>query len=176
VIAATIGEFEDPGALVRAIRRMRELRYTRLDTYTPHAMPEIDAALGIPRTRLRWWVLAAGLGGVGLAYLAQWWCNAFDYPYLVGGRPYNSIPTDVPIMFETGVLLAGTTAFVAMLLSSRMPRLWSPVLDVPGYERTCVDRCWLVVHHPDPAWTEDLPRQLSELGAVAVRTVGQVPS
>jgi hypothetical protein len=62
-----------------------------------------------------------------------------------------------------------------MLALSRMPRLYAPVIDVPGYERTSVDRFWLVVPCSDPAWTEDLSRELEGLGAKAVRTVVEEP-
>jgi hypothetical protein len=175
IFSATIGEFDDARAFVRAAARLRELRFERLDAYMPHPIPELDASLGIRRTKLRHWVLAAALAGIAVAYGVQRWCNAVDYPVLVGGRPFDSIPTDVPIMFETAILFAGTTAFVAVLLLSRMPRLWSPILDVPGYERTSVDRFWLVVGYPDPAWTNDLPRQLAQLGAIDVRIVGEIP-
>jgi hypothetical protein len=57
------------------------------------------------------------------------------------------------------------------LVFSRLPRLTSPILDVPGYARTSVDRFWLVVPHADPAWTDELPRQLLDLGAVEVRAM-----
>jgi hypothetical protein len=175
IFSATIGEFDDARAFVHAAKRLRELRFTRIDAYMPHPLPELDTSLGIPRTKLRHWVLAAGVTGVIAAYLIQRWCNAVDYAVIVGARPFDSVPTDVPIMFETGILLAGTTAFIAVLLLSRMPRLWSPILDVPGYERTSVDRFWLVVRYPDPAWTSDLPHELHALGAIDVRTVGEIP-
>jgi len=173
---AVIGEFDSADGLLVAARWLRDRGYSHIDAYMPHGVPELEQTLGIKRTGLRYWVLAAGLTGVAVAFLIQWWCNAIDYAYLVGGRPYNSLPTSVPIMFETAVLFAGTTAFVTALLLSRMPRVWSPVLDVPGYERTSVDRFWIVVGYPDPAWTDDLRERLAELGALEVRTVGQVPS
>ncbi|HEY8076655.1 MAG TPA: DUF3341 domain-containing protein [Labilithrix sp.] len=172
MIAATIGEFDDAQLFVNAARHMRERRIA-IDAYMPHAIPELDDALGIRRTKLRWWVLAAGLGGLAVAFAIQHWCNAIDYPYLVGGRPYASIPTDVPIMFETAVLFAGTTAFLAMLVLSRMPRLWSPILDVPGYERTSVDRFWIVVPQSDPAWSRAIGPELASLGAVSIKHVGE---
>jgi hypothetical protein len=175
MIAGTLAAFADAHLFVVAARRLRALRCERVQAYMPYALPELDGVLGIRRTNLRWWVLAAGLAGVVFAYLVQWWCNAFDYPYLVGGRPYDSIPTDVPIMFETAVLFAGTTAFLGMLLLSRMPRLWSPVLDAPGFDRTSVDRFWLVVPVSDPGWTADLAGMLAELGAVEVRDLGATP-
>ncbi len=172
MIVATVAEFDDSQLFVNAARILRQ-RNIAVDAYMPHAIPELDDALDIRRTKLRWWVLAAGLTGVVVAFAIQHWCNAIDYPYLVGGRPYASIPTDIPIMFETAVLFAGTTAFLAMLVLSRMPRLYSPILDVPGYERTSVDRFWLVVPACDPGWGEDLVRELTSLGAVEVRSFAE---
>jgi hypothetical protein len=175
VIAATIGEFDDAARFVEAARELVALRYNHVETYGPYAVPELDEVLGIRRTKLRWAVLATGLGGAGLAWFIQRWCNAVDYPYLVGGRPYDSAPTHVPIMFETAVLLAGATAFLGMLLLCRLPRLASPILDVPGFERTSVDRFWIVVRYPESEWAEALPQQLASMGAVAVRKVGEAP-
>jgi hypothetical protein len=172
MISATIGEFDDVHLFVAAARRLRG-RFPTLDAYFPYAVPELDRSLGIRRTKLRHWVLLAGLSGVFVAWFVQRWCNAIDYPYLVGGRPFDSLPTHVPIMFETGVLFAGCTAFLGVLALSRMPRLWSPILDVPGYDRTSVDRFWLVVENDDPAWTDELAAELRELGAVDVRIVGE---
>jgi hypothetical protein len=174
MISATIGEFEDVHLFVAAAKNLRG-RFPTLDAYFPYPVPELDHALGIRRTKLRYGVLVAGLTGVFVAWFVQHWCNAIDYPVLVGGRPFDSFPTNVPIMFETGVLFAGCTAFLAVLLLSRMPRLWSPILDVPGYERTSVDRFWLVVANHDPGWTDDLAGELRELGAVDVRIVGETP-
>lgn len=173
--SAVVASFEESDLLVSACRRLHELGYRRFEAYSPHVVPELDEVLGIRRTKLRWWVLAAGLAGVVVGFFVLWWTNAFDYPYLVGGRPFNSIPADVPIMFETAVLFAGTTAFVLALLVSRLPRLHSPVLDIPGFERTSVDRFWIVIRYPDPAWTDELPDHLRDLGAIEVRNVGEVP-
>jgi hypothetical protein len=176
MISAIIGEFDQSHLIVEATKHLRGLGYSRLDTFTPHAIPSLDEAFGIRRTMLRWWVLAMGLTGVAVAYLIEWGTNAILYPSLIGGRPYNSVATDIPIMFETGVLFAGVTAFVSCLVASRMPRLYSPILEVPGFDRTSVDRFWLFVEHPDPAWTADLPKKLEDLGALRVLRVGSVPS
>jgi hypothetical protein len=175
MIAGVVGVFADAHLLVEACKRLRERRFTRIATYAPYAIAELDPVLGIRRTLLRWVVLVAGLTGVGVAYLVLWWTNAIDYPYLSGGRPFNSIPADIPIMFETGVLFAGVAGFVGAFVASGLPRLYTPIVDVPGFERTSVDRFWVVVPFTDPAWSSDLTRQLEELGAVEVRTVGEVP-
>jgi hypothetical protein len=175
VISGVIGIFSESHLVVEACHRLRERRFRRLETYGPYAVPELDDALGIQRTMLRWVVLALGLSGVAIAYFVLWWTNAIDYPYLVGGRPFNSVPADVPIMFETGVLFAGVAGFVGAFLASGMPRLYTPVIDVPGFDRTSVDRFWIVIPFTDPAWSSEVVGELRELGAIDVRLVGEVP-
>src|SRR4051794_2861047 len=95
-----IAEFTTPYAVIRAAKRVRELGYVQLEAYTPFPMPELESALAIRRTRIPVLVFVAGLAGATLAYLLLWWTNAHDYPLNVGGRPFNSVPTHVPIMFE----------------------------------------------------------------------------
>ncbi|HVJ92214.1 MAG TPA: DUF3341 domain-containing protein [Labilithrix sp.] len=143
-----VAEFDSPEGVVEGARRVRALGYARVEAYTPFPIPELDDALAIPRTRLPYFVLAAGIFGAAIALLIQWWTNAFDYPINVGGRPKFSIPTDVPIVFETTVLAAAFASFGAVLVRARLPRLYDPLFDLPGFERTTVDRFWIVVRDP----------------------------
>jgi hypothetical protein len=111
-------------------------------------MPELAAAIGTRRTKLPWLVLFAGAAGMALSYLVIWWTNAFDYRLDVGGRPYDSLPTDIPIMFESVVLFASGTAFLAALVLSGLPRLHHPVFELDGFDRTTIDRFWITVGTP----------------------------
>ena len=95
------------------------------------------------RSRLPIAVFIGALTGCALAYWILWFTNARDYPLDVGGRPLNSIPADIPIMFETTVLFGSMTAFLAVLLLSRMPRLFHPIMTVEGHESITLDRFWL---------------------------------
>jgi hypothetical protein len=171
-----IAELESPAGAVATARRVRELGYRRVEAYTPFPIPDLDVALDIPRTKIPWLVLVGGLTGCGLALLIQWWTNAWDYPLNVGGRPLGSYPAWVPIIFETTVLLASFTAFGACLLASKLPRLAHPIFDLPGFERTSIDRFWIVIGDAFAA-DEDvraeelatLRRELSRLGANVIQ-------
>lgn len=158
-----VAELDSPEAAVAAARRVRELGYARLEAYTPFQIPELDVELEIPRTKIPFIVLAAGLAGAGVALLIQWWTNAIDYPINVGGRPMFSIPADVPIVFETTVLFAGCTAFAAVLLANRLPRLHHPIFELPGFERTSIDRFWIVVGDAYSAADDVRDEELSTL-------------
>ena len=177
-----IGEFERPEDAVRAGLRVRELGYASLEAYSPYPVPELEEAIGVRRSRIPILVFLGGVGGVAFALWVQWWTNAVDYPLHVGGRPIASWPTYVIIIFETMVLLAALTSFASVLLGSRLPRLHDPTFDLPGFERTTIDRFWLTIENVDPrrdaAAAEelsDLEKALRESGASAVHVLGRSP-
>ena len=113
-----VAELDTPERAVATARRVRELGYARVEAYTPFQVPELDEVLAIHRTRLPLLVFGAGLSGGAVALVVQWWTNAYDYPWLISGKPYWSIPANVPIMFELTVLFSGITALVATPRSS----------------------------------------------------------
>jgi hypothetical protein len=169
-----LAEFERPEALIAAVRRLVADGYRSVETYTPLALPEIETLTAQPRSPISWIAFAAGMLGAAGAYALQWWTNAWDFVYHVGGKPPHWPPAFVPITFEMGVLGASLAAFLGALLASGLPRLAHAVFTVDGFERASVDRYWLSVaaRDPrfDPARTPDL--LVRELGALRVaRTV-----
>ena len=55
--------------------------------------------MGIRADVLPWLVLGGGLTGTAAwRCLMQWWMNAVDYPFIVSGKPFWSIPANVPII------------------------------------------------------------------------------
>jgi hypothetical protein len=167
----TLFEFSTPEEIVAAAKALRALGLARLVAYTPYALPELDEPLGLRRTRIPWAVLVGAAIGCAAAFLILWGTNAYDYPIDVGGRPMNSLPADVPILFETTVLFGGFTAFVLPFVRSGMPRLYTETLCVPGIESATLDRFWLGVEGAPPL-ASDVQERMLALGALRVRTVG----
>ena len=144
-----MAEFADLEPLLRAIRAMRERGYSRLEAYTPFPSPEVDEALGCRRSRLPYAIFVGGLLGVAGGYFLQWLLNAYLYPLDAGGRPPHFPLAFVPITFEMGVLLAGLTAFLGVLVLGGLVRLWHPVFETPGFRSATNDRFWLEVSSRD---------------------------
>lgn len=136
-------EAASPEEAIALARALREGGYRRIEAYGPYEIEELEPLLGIRRSRIP--VVGAVFGFVGAvtAYAIIWFCNAYDFPLNVGGRPLDSLPADVPIMFETAVLFASAAIFVAMLARSDMPRLHREVFEIDGFERTSIDRFWI---------------------------------
>ena len=170
--SALMAEFSTKEDLLTAIRQLRQEGLRQLDAYTPFPVPEAAEALELPRSRIPWLALVAGIAGGSLAYLLMWWINVVDYPLNIGSFPLNAIPAFVPITFEMTVLSAGVTTFVAVFLATGAPKLWDPVFEVEGFERATVDRFWLRVDDTDPLFESERLTQL--LGERALK-VGRMP-
>lgn len=164
-------EFDSPEAILRAATRMRALGLTRLHSITPFHFPELEDEIGARRSRIPFAAFVAGLSAAALMYLVQWWTNAVNYPLNVGGRPLNSVVSNIPLMYETTIAVTGASAFGLMLLLSGLPRLYTPLSEIEGIERTTIDRYWLEIDLADPLYDRTVRGELTALGAVALREV-----
>ena len=80
----------------------------------------------------------------------QYYSMAIDYPFNVGGRPYNSWPVFIPITFEVMVLVGSFGAFLGMMFLNGLPHPHHPVFHVPQFARSSQDRFFLCVEATDP--------------------------
>jgi hypothetical protein len=157
-----VAEFRSADELIRGAAAVRDAGYTKWDAHAPFPVHGLDDAMGIRSTVLPWLVLGAGITGCALGFLMQWWMNAVDYRFVIGGKPFNSIPTDIPVMFEVTVLFAALTAFAAMIVLNGLPRLAHPLLRNARFRRVTNDAFFISIEAGDPrfdvAETEQLLR------------------
>jgi len=171
--AGIVAEFETHERIVQAVRELRAEGYAVLDAYTPYPMRDLENALGMRRSLINWVVFPMGLLAAALAYFLQWWTNAVDYRLNVGSRPAHSPLAFVPITFEMGVLFSALTAVLVLAAWSKLPALWQPIFEVPGFDRASIDRFFLWVSDEDPSFHPTLTTTLLfELGALRVLPVG----
>jgi hypothetical protein len=145
VKALVFWRFPSADAAVVAARKLRDLGFSGLEAYTPYQVPELEPLLGIRRSRIARVGLLGAVAGACVAYGILWYCNAYDFPINVGGRPMNSLPADIPIVFETTVLFSALSLFFTTLVRSGLPRLHRPVFELPGFERVSIDEYWIGV-------------------------------
>ncbi|MFI5379159.1 MAG: DUF3341 domain-containing protein [Tepidisphaerales bacterium] len=171
-VVAILAEFQNVDSILRAAREVRKAGYTRFDVHSPFPIHGIDAAMGIRPTILPWLVLLAGLAGLVGAILMQWWMNARDYPFMISGKPFFSLPAFVPIIFECTVLCASYTAVFGMLMLNRLPMLYNPMFKIERFRRVTSDRFFLAIDATDPKFQQAATSQLlQQLGADAVEVV-----
>jgi mono/diheme cytochrome c family protein len=155
-----LAEYDTPDQLIHASTKVRDAGFEKWDTYSPFPVHGIDAAMGIRMTVLPWIVLFAGLTGLATAILMQWWTNAYDYPWVISGKPIWSIPANVPIMFELMVLFSAITALVGMLMLNGLPYPSHPLDLVKRFARSTDDKFFLLIQAADPKFDEQEAREL----------------
>jgi hypothetical protein len=159
-LAGYLAEFADVDSVMSAAEIVRDAGYTRWDVHSPFPIHGMDEAMGIRQTILPWLVLGGGLAGLGGALLMQWWMNAYDYSYMISGKPLFSLPAFIPIIFECTVLLASLTAVFGMLLLNKLPLLYNPLFKSDRFRRVTDDRFFVVIDATDPKFDEIETEQL----------------
>ncbi len=171
-IHGLMAEFDSPTELVLAARRAHDEGYRKMDAYTPFPIEELSDAIGFRHTRLPLVVLIGGILGCLGGYGLQYWVSAIDYPLNVGGRPYNSWPSFIPVTFETTVLVAAVSAVLGMLALNGLPMPYHPVFNVKSFALASKDKFFLCIEAADPLYdrvaTEHFlktlrPREIAEV-------------
>jgi mono/diheme cytochrome c family protein len=157
-----MAEYADENHLLEACRKVRDSGYTRTDAFTPFPVHGIDEALGIKPTVLPWIVLCFGLSGLSLALVMQWWTNAYDYPYIISGKPYFSLPAFIPVTFELTILFSAFSTFLGMIALNGLPKFSNPVFTNPKFDRATDDRFFLWVDARDKYFNSDKVKSLLE--------------
>jgi hypothetical protein len=171
-LAGLLAEFEDVDGVMHAARFLRDAGYSRWDVHSPCPIHGMDAAMGIRPTILPWLVLGAGLTGAATGIALQLFTNAFDYPYLVSGKPLNSMPAFIPVTFELTILFAALAAVFGMLGLNRLPHLYNPLFRSARFRRVTNDRFFIVIDSDDPVFDRAAAEQsLRELGATALEWI-----
>jgi hypothetical protein len=169
-----LAEFDEPTALVQAVRATRSAGYRKLDAFTPFPVEEIIEALEIHEKRLPFLVLLGGILGGVAGYALCWWTSVIAYPINVGGRPLHSWPSYIPVTFETTVLGAAFAAVLGMLVLNGLPMPYHPLFAVPRFALSTNDRFFLCIRATDPLFDRDdtrrflerlVPRSVSEVDA-----------
>jgi hypothetical protein len=94
------------------------------------------------------------------------------YAFVVSGKPLFSLPANIPVIFETTVLLAALGAVIGMLAMNNLPRHHRPLLAHPRFKRATTDRFYVVIDAADPRFDATTTRAfLGTLGGTAVEAV-----
>ncbi|REJ64808.1 MAG: DUF3341 domain-containing protein [Planctomycetota bacterium] len=159
--------FDHADDLLSAVETARRERWSIVDVFTPYAVHGLDRAMGLRPSRLTWVCFICGaIGGLGMLWF-QHWVAAIAWPINVGGKPWNSLPADVPVAFEMMILLAAFGSVFALLAVSRLYPGKKAVM--PSGEITD-DRFVMVIRQDNAAFDADAARDLFEqAGAVDVR-------
>lgn len=167
-----LAEYDTPGELIAAARKVKDAGYTDFDCFSPFPVHGIDEAMGIKRTILPLIVFGGGLTGVIGGLFLQWWMNAYNWPWNISGKPTWSIPANIPITFESGILLSVFASFFGMWILNKLPQVWHPFFRNDRFARVSDDAFLLGIEARDRRFdAAATPKLLRDAGALAVEDV-----
>lgn len=126
-----VGVYDDEDVLLSGIGKVRGNGIKIQDVYSPFPVHGIDDALGYKKSRLPIAAFLFGMTGTSLALLMQIWMLGYDWPMIIGGKNYASLPPFIPVTFELTVLLSALGMVgTFMIVSDMKPYKWPRQFDL----------------------------------------------
>jgi mono/diheme cytochrome c family protein len=164
-----LAEFDTPGELVEAARRVKDAGFTEFDAYSPFPVHGIDPAMGIKRTILPLVIFGGGFAGALGGLALQWYCNAHAWTWNISGKPTWSIPANIPVAYECAILLSALTAFLGMWAFNKLPQVWHPFFRKERFTRVTDDGFFIGIEARDRRFELDKTQKLlQDAGAIAI--------
>lgn len=167
------GLFEKPDDIMHAASTVAESGYTAYDVHSPYPVHGMDDAMQLGPSRIGYLVFGIGTTFITLMVLFIYWVVAIDYPLVVAGKPFFSLPAYVPVLFEVTVLSSAVLGTLAMLcIYNGLPFNSHPLHDTPYMARVSDNRFGICLQATDPLFTEDSAKELlQKLGALDITSI-----
>jgi len=162
-----VGVFDDEDVLLTAVTKIRSTGVKIHEVYSPFPVHGLDEVLGYKRSRLPIAAFMFGATGTALALIMQIWMLGYDWPMIIGGKNFVSLPPFIPVTFELTVLLAALGMVATFLIVSDMkPYAWPRQFDIRSTDDKHVMAVDLDVNAGKT--TDEITRLLKEVGASEV--------
>jgi mono/diheme cytochrome c family protein len=147
--------YSEPNSVINATRKVADEGFTKWDVNSPYPLHGIDNAMKVKPSKLGIVTLIFGLSGTVLALLLMWWTMSIDYPMVIGGKPYFSLPAFIPVTFEITVIMATVSTVVAMFaFFFGLPRNAHALHDTDYMKKVSRDHYGIVIEAIDPKFDE----------------------
>jgi len=167
ILYSYTGLFDTPDEIINAAEKVSEEGYKKYDINTPYPVHGMDAAMKLKPSKLGYAALVFGLSGTFTAILLMTWMTAFDYPIVIGGKPFFALPAFVPIIFEVTVLAASVATVLTMLfVIFKFPNNSHPLHDTAYMKAVTSEKYGVSIQAEDELFNEENVKSLlQKLGA-----------
>jgi hypothetical protein len=159
-----VGIFDNEDILLEGVEKIRGNGVKIHEVYSPFPVHGLDEVLGYKRSRLPIAAFMFGMTGTSLALLMQIWMLGYDWPMIIGGKNFASLPPFIPVTFELTVLLAALGMVATfMIVSDMKPYKWPRQFDLRSTDDKHVMAIDLALNKAMSK--EDIKKILKEAGA-----------
>ncbi|MGU3537184.1 quinol:electron acceptor oxidoreductase subunit ActD [Methylobacterium sp. A54F] len=141
-VSAEFGSARELGQAMEALSRAAGT-HAHLDAHGPVPLRRALDAMGLRNRSIRPYAVAGALAGCAGFFALCLYATAYDYVFLIGGRPRLSWPSFVVPSFSFGMMTGVLAIHLALLVLNRLPRLNHPAFNIPGFLRASDDRFFL---------------------------------
>jgi hypothetical protein len=147
-----IATFETAADVYHAAEQVRDAGYKNWDVIAPCPVHGMDKAMGLKRSIVPRISLAGGITGFCTGMTMIWWTGQYDYPLIVGGKPYFSPMFAFPVSYELTILFTAFATIIGMFIVNGLPMHYHPVLKSPKIRRGLDDQFLIVIEARDPRY------------------------
>lgn len=167
-----IASFSDTPSFFHAAEKVRDAGYKKWDTYSSFPVHGMPAAQGQPRSKVPVFTFCGGITGFTLGTLIVWFMGAYNYPLIVGGKPFFSPIFPFPIMYELTILLSAFGTLGGMFITNLLPQHHHPLFENDTFLETAGDRLVIAIESKDPKFDTDATRKfLEEIGGTDIEEI-----
>lgn len=150
--------FDDEAPLLKAVKELKSNDIKIIDVLSPFPVHGLDKALEMKPSRIPTIGFIFGVLGAITGFGFQAWVFTTAYPLNIGGKPFLSVPSFIPITFEVTILFAALAMVAALFIKSKLiPKKKYDIIDV----RLTDDRFAILIDSTDG--NEKIKQQLQEI-------------
>lgn len=165
--------YDNANAIIKAASKVADEGYQNYDVHTPYPVHGMDDAMKLEPSKIGYLTILLGLTGLTLIISFIFWVNTIDYPQVIGGKPFFSLPAYVPLMFEVTVLLGAVGTVASLIIFFfKFPNNSHPLHDTPYMKDVSSDKFGIAIETTDPKFDlEKIKSLFGDLGAVRIEEV-----
>jgi predicted flap endonuclease-1-like 5' DNA nuclease len=158
--------YEEGDDLLHAVETVRGKGMDVVDCYTPYPVHGLDNVMGIKRSRLPIAAFCFAMLGLASAISLQYFTMGYDWPMIIGGKPYSGLPSWIPVCFELSILFTAYGMGITFFIKSRM--LHGMEADIKDIRQTD-NRLVMAIDVSDTDDTSGLESLLKETKATEIK-------
>ncbi len=166
--------YDDDEKLIGGLKTLKGKGIEILDVLSPFPIHGLDKLLGYRRS----WISRVGFIGGAIGAICGFWFQEWifvkDYPLNIGGKPFLSIPSFIPVTFEMTVLFAAFAMVFAFLIRSKIGPGANPII----HDEKITDNRFVVLiglkSNTSDKNIEGVKSTLSETGALGITVKADV--